>query len=136
MIIRIFQPETVLGRHRQLVKRKWTYNSKGRGGRPRIDQELERLVIRFTQENHDWGYDRIEGEYLDKIIVVNQAHLRSVLTEYVELYSARRPHQGIGQQSPIIRLPEKPEGLVQRRPVLGGLINTITISTRCCGAAG
>ena len=30
-IIRIFQPETVLGWHRQLVKRKWTYNPEGRG---------------------------------------------------------------------------------------------------------
>jgi putative transposase len=66
-IIRIFLPETVLGWHRQLVKRKWTYNPKGcgpkgRGGRPRIDQELERLVVRQAQDNHDWGYDRIEGE--------------------------------------------------------------------------
>ena len=61
-IIRIFQPETVLGWHRQLVKRKWTYNPSGRGGRPRIDRELERLVVRLAQENHDWGYDRIAGE--------------------------------------------------------------------------
>ncbi len=63
------------------------------------------------------------SECLDKIIIVNQAHLRSVLTEYVEFYNTRRPHQGIGQQSPIIRLPEKREGSVQRRPVLGGIIN-------------
>ena len=278
-IIRIFQPETVLGWHRQLVKRKWTYNPTGRNGRPRIDQELERLVVRFAQENPDWGYDRIEGELeklgytisdegianilrrhnippsperegspswrhlmahykdqilacdfftvetlflktvyvlffielgtrrvhfagcttnpdgawvtqqarqmtwnlddadkrfrflirdrdkkfteafdtifrseglkiirtpiqapnansyaerwvrsarsecLDQIIVVNQAHLRSVLTEYVTFYNTRRPHQGIDQQSPIIRLPEKFEGSVQKRPVLGGIIN-------------
>jgi len=52
-----------------------------------------------------------------------QAHLRSVLTEYVTFYNTRRPHQGIGQQSPIIRLPEKREGVVQKRPVLGGIIN-------------
>ena len=278
-IIRIFQPETVLGWHRQLVKRKWTYNPSGHNGRPRIDQALERLVVRFAQGNPDWGYDRIEGELgkldytisdetianilrrhnippaperggspslrhlmthykvqilacdfftvetlflktvyvlffielgtrrvhfagcttnpddswvtqqarqitwnlddtnqsfrflirdrdkkftaafdtifrsegmkiirtprqapnanshaeryvrsvrsecLDKIIVINQAHLRSVLTEYVEFYNTRRPHQGIGQQSPIIRSPEKNEGLVHRRHVLGGIIN-------------
>ena len=62
-------------------------------------------------------------ECLDKIIVVNQAHLRSVLTEYVEFYNTRRPHQGIGQQSPIIRLPEKHEGPVLRRPLLGGIVS-------------
>lgn len=63
------------------------------------------------------------SECLDQIIVVNQAHLRSVLTEYVTFYNTRRPHQGIDQQSPIIRLPEKFEGSVQKRPVLGGIIN-------------
>ncbi|MCB0071184.1 MAG: hypothetical protein KDE20_06980 [Caldilineaceae bacterium] len=61
-IIRIFQPDTVHGWHRQLVKRKWTYNPSGRSGRPRIVQEPEGLVVRFAQENPDWGYDRIEGE--------------------------------------------------------------------------
>ena len=65
----------------------------------------------------------VRSECLDKIIIVNQAHLRSVLTEYVEFYNQRRPHQGIGQQSPITRLPEKREGVVQKRLVLGGIIN-------------
>lgn len=60
--IRIFQPETVLGWHRQLVKRKWIYNPEGRGGRPNVDQKLERLVIRLAQENRDWGYGKIQGE--------------------------------------------------------------------------
>ena len=41
---------TVLDWHRQLVKRKWTYNPTGRGGRPRIDRELERLVVRLARE--------------------------------------------------------------------------------------
>ncbi len=44
-VIRIFQPETVLQWHRQLVKRKWTRNSDGRRGRPKIDLELEHLVV-------------------------------------------------------------------------------------------
>ena len=30
-------------------------------GRPRIDQELEALVVRMAQENRSWGYDRIVG---------------------------------------------------------------------------
>jgi hypothetical protein len=30
-------------------------------GRPRIDEETERWVVRMTKENPGWGYDRIVG---------------------------------------------------------------------------
>ena len=30
-------------------------------GRPRVDKEIEDLVIRMAQENRAWGYDRIVG---------------------------------------------------------------------------
>ena len=33
-ILRIFQPETVLGWHRELVRRKWSYARRNKGGRP------------------------------------------------------------------------------------------------------
>ena len=33
-VIRIFQPETILRWHRELVRRKWTYPNKNKGGRP------------------------------------------------------------------------------------------------------
>ena len=42
-LIRIFQPETVFGWHRQLVKRKWTYARKNKVGRPPV---LATLFIR------------------------------------------------------------------------------------------
>ena len=54
-IIRIFQPETVLGWHRELVHRKWTSKRKNRGGRPRMEKELENLILRLAQENPLWG---------------------------------------------------------------------------------
>ena len=54
---------------------------------------------------------------------VNESHLRRVLTEYVEYYNSRRPHQGLNQQSPIPSPPPKSSGLIQRRKVLGGIIN-------------
>ena len=30
-------------------------------GRPRVDQEIEQLIVRFATDNRDWGYDRIAG---------------------------------------------------------------------------
>jgi transposase len=30
-------------------------------GRPRVDQEIEDLVLRMARENRTWGYDRIQG---------------------------------------------------------------------------
>jgi putative transposase len=50
-IIRLFQPETVLRLHRELVRRNWTYPNKGKGGRPRTSQEVEDLIVRLANEN-------------------------------------------------------------------------------------
>jgi transposase InsO family protein len=34
-------------------------------------------------------------------LILNAAHLRRVLIEYIDYYNTARPHQGINQQSPI-----------------------------------
>ena len=62
-------------------------------------------------------------ECLDNLLVVNETHLRRVLTEYVEYYNSRRPHQGLNQQSPIPSPPTETSGLIHRRRILGGVIN-------------
>ena len=56
------RPDTILGWYRKLVARKFD-GSKSRRypGRPRIDGEIEQLVVRMADENSDWGYDRIVG---------------------------------------------------------------------------
>jgi hypothetical protein len=78
-IIRIFQPETVLRWHRQLVRRKWSYGQKNKGGRPLISQEIEGLIIRLAQENASWGYGKIEGELLKLGFRVSQSTIRNVV---------------------------------------------------------
>jgi hypothetical protein len=55
-LIRIFQPETVLRWHRDLVRRKWTYPQRNSSGRPPIRREIEDLIIRLAQANTRWGY--------------------------------------------------------------------------------
>lgn len=62
-LLLIFQPETVLKWHRELVRRKWTYRTIAKPrGRPQTSQAIEALVVRFAQENADWGYGKIAGE--------------------------------------------------------------------------
>jgi hypothetical protein len=43
----------------------------------------------------------IQEECLDKLIMLNERHLRRVLTEYLGYYNARRSHQGLDQDSPL-----------------------------------
>jgi transposase InsO family protein len=58
----IVTPETILAWHRKLIAKKFDGSEKRRPpGRPRIDAELETLVVRLAQENRSWGYDRIVG---------------------------------------------------------------------------
>ena len=52
------KPDTIMGWYRNLVARKFD-GSKSRRypGRPRIDGEIEQLVVRMDEENSDWGFD-------------------------------------------------------------------------------
>jgi len=59
---RLVTPGTVLGWHRRLVARKWTYPH--RMGRPPVGAEIAALIERLATENHGWGYHRIRGELL------------------------------------------------------------------------
>jgi len=80
--IRIFQPETVMRWHQELVRRKWTYQRDSKGGRPRIDRELEDLILRLAQENPRWGYGKIEGELIKLDFMVSQTTIRNILDRH------------------------------------------------------
>ncbi len=81
-VIRIFQPETVLRWHRELVRKKWTHPSKNKGGRPSINKELENLIISLAQENPGWGYGKIQGELIKLSFKVSQSTVRNVLDRH------------------------------------------------------
>ena len=75
----LVKPETVLGWHRALVRRKWAaYYSRPRRGRRPISAECRQLILRMAREYPGWGYFRIRGELL----------MRSA-TESTRLRSAR-----------------------------------------------
>ncbi len=56
------KPDTLLAWYRKLIANKFDGSSFRKSwGRPRVDEETERLVVRMAKENPGWGYDRIAG---------------------------------------------------------------------------
>jgi hypothetical protein len=120
-IIRIFQPETVLRWHRELVRWKWSYPNNNKGGRPTISKEIEKLILRLARENPRW-VRTARQECLDHILIINAAHLQRVLIEFIQSYNVSRPHQGIDQQIPILSA-VSPGATIQCTNILGGIIH-------------
>jgi len=60
----IVKPETLLRWHRRWFRAYWRWKSWRRGGRPRIERELQALIRRMSRENPTWGAPRIHGELL------------------------------------------------------------------------
>jgi len=81
-VIRIFQPETVLRWHRDLVRKKWTYPNKNKCGRPPISKETENLIIQIARENSRMGYGKILGELTKLGFQISLTTVRNVLDRY------------------------------------------------------
>jgi putative transposase len=58
----VFSPATLLRWHREIVKRKWTFDNRPRRGRPPISAACAELMLRLARENPRWGYGKIQGE--------------------------------------------------------------------------
>jgi putative transposase len=62
------------------------------------------------------------------MLIVGERHLSSVLTVYTAHYTGHRPHRSLGQPppNPSAQVVDVTAARVQRRPILGGLINEYT----------
>jgi len=135
----LVRPETVLGWHRALVRRKWAAFGRRRGpGRPRLDDECRQLILRLAKENPRWGYMRIRGELLKlgyvvsttsirnliqtHVIIRGRPHLEQVLDEYVDHYIKARPHRGLRLHPPNGQFRAVSTGAIRCRVRLGGLL--------------
>jgi transposase InsO family protein len=65
----------------------------------------------------------VREECLDRLIILDQRHLHYVLTGYLDYYNCARPHQGIEQRTPIPLPVSNPQGQIERRDILHGLIH-------------
>jgi putative transposase len=74
-------PRTLLRWHQRLVARRWTYPRR-RPGRPPIDGEVQRLVLRLARENVTWGYRRIVGELLTLGFAIAPSSVRAILIRH------------------------------------------------------
>jgi len=80
--IRVFQPETVIRWHRELVRKKWTYQRENKGGRPSISKELENLILQLAHENPRWGYGKIQGALIKLCFQISQSTIRNILDKH------------------------------------------------------
>jgi transposase len=79
----LFKPETVLGWHRALVHWKWTFKQHQRtAGRPRIEADIEALVVQMARHNSRWGYDRIAGELRKLGITLDPTTVKNILERH------------------------------------------------------
>jgi putative transposase len=89
---------------------------------PRANAICERLI------------GTLRRELLDKVLVVNERHLRRILTSYLRHFNATRPYRTLGQLAPAQAETQPPpvinlaEHQVHRRPILGGLTSEYQIA--------
>lgn len=58
----VAKPDTILAWYRKLIAQKFDGSRRREyPGRPRIDEQLEALIVRMARENAGWGYDRVVG---------------------------------------------------------------------------
>ncbi len=72
----------------------------------------------------------LHREVLDRVLIINQAHAHTVLTQYIRHYNEHRPHQTRQQLPPNSAHTPPPHPAddlqahrIRRKSVLGGLIN-------------
>jgi putative transposase len=81
---------------------------------PRANAIAERLV------------GSVRRELLDRILIINQRHAATVLSEYQQHYNSHRPDRALGQAAPLQPLPQpttREANTVRRRDRLGGLLH-------------
>ncbi len=67
------KPATVLAWHRRGFKLFWRWKSRKRGpGRPRVPEEVRKLIVEMAEMNVGWGAPRVHGELLKLGIEISE----------------------------------------------------------------
>jgi hypothetical protein len=92
-----------------------------------LDADVIKIPVRVPVANAicERFVGSIRRELLDRILIVNTSHARTVLRKYETHFNTHRPHRSLSQAAPLRALPPVPAGpdaTVTRRDRLGGLI--------------
>ena len=83
-VVAVVNPEPLLAWHRKLIARKFDGSTQRHyPGRPRINQEIEDLVMQFAKENQTWGYDRIVRALKNVGYTVSDQTVGNILKRHV-----------------------------------------------------
>jgi putative transposase len=77
-----FTPATLLRWHREIVRRRWTFDDRPKRGRPPIGAACAELIVRLARENPAWGYGKVQGELLKLGHRVSQSTIKRVLRQH------------------------------------------------------
>jgi len=79
----IVKLDTILAWHHWLVAQKFDGSTQRKApGRPKVDPELEALIVSMAQENRSWGYDRIAGALANLGLTVSDQTVGNVLKRH------------------------------------------------------
>ena len=78
----VFTPATLLRWHREIVRRKWTFDNRPRPGRPPVAAACVELIVRLARENPRWGYGKVQGELLKLGHRVSRSAIKRVLRQH------------------------------------------------------
>jgi transposase InsO family protein len=81
-VVTIVRPETLVRWHRAGFRRYWRWQSRRRGGRPRIEAELRALIRQMSRDNLLWGAPRIHGELLKLGFQVAQSSVAKYMVRH------------------------------------------------------
>ncbi|MBX3085461.1 MAG: integrase core domain-containing protein [Anaerolineae bacterium] len=82
-VMLLFKPDTVLKWHRELVRRKWTFQQTSRRvGNVALAPEVEALIVQLAHDNPRLGYKKLVGELLKLGYRVGRSTVRDVLKRH------------------------------------------------------
>src|SRR5260370_30591111 len=91
----VAKPDTLLAVYRKLIANKFDGSKfRQRVGRPRMDEEAERLVVQMGKENPRWGYDRIVGALANLGYLLSDQTVGNILRRH-GLFPAPKRKQAI-----------------------------------------
>jgi hypothetical protein len=106
-----------------------------RVGAGRVVEDFAFVVVPLPADNAicERLIGTLRRELFDRLLIVNEHHLRRVLTEYLLHYNTARPHRSLGQLAPAQADTPPPEinlaeYRIRRKQVLGGLTHEYQIA--------